>query len=240
MNYDDDHDPDHDSSGEPDRGKAVTPAPAGGALDALTALGTTLNAVDTSSVSGRSGLPMMQFKRENNGTWLFGQKGIIPEAGSRWAVNPRTFKRGYICFREGSKYPDEQMLSVSKPMLDPTKLPDLGGPWKPQWSVNLKCVDGADAGVEVVFKTTTDGGIRALAELINTIRDRCNGNQHDGKIVPIVLLGKDSYPHSEFGRIWIPVPTVVDWMPLDGPAPTPAPASPSPAATEQPRRRRVG
>ena len=50
-------------------------------------------------------------------------------------------------------------------------------------------------------------------------------------------LEKDSYPHQQYGKIWIPVLTIVDWMPLDGPAPAPEPASPPPA--EQPRRRRV-
>ena len=68
---------------------------------------------------------------------------------------------------------------------------------------------------------------------------------HDGKIVPIVLLEKDSYPHSQHGKIWYPVLTIVDWMPLSGPttapaSPPPPPPTPPVAAAEQPRRRRVG
>jgi len=108
-----------------------------------------------------------------------------------------------------------------------------------QWCVNLKCLDGADAGIEVTFKSTTDGGLKAVAGLLDAVRDRLNGGRHDGKVSPVVLLHKDSYQHKEHGRVWYPVPEIVDWMPLSGPAPTPAPAS-SPEPTPQPRRRRVG
>ena len=53
------------------------------------------------------------------------------------------------------------------------------------------------------------------------MRDRLNGGQHDGKVSPIVLLEKYSYPHPQYGRLWTPLLTIVDWMPLDGPAPAP-------------------
>ena len=79
----------------------------------------------------------------------------------------------------------------------------------------MKCISGADAGTEVTFKASTVGGIQAVAGMIETIRDRLNGGMHDGKIVPIVHLEKDSYPHSEHGKIWYPVLTIVDWMPLE-------------------------
>ena len=246
MNQDHNHDRDRDhanDNGEHERlGDKLAPAPAaGGALTSLTALQTVLNRVDTASIAGRSGLPMMQFKREGDGTWSFGQKRIVPEKGSRWAVNPTTFKWGFICFDEANK-PTERLVSVSQPKPGITTLPDTGFPWQEQWAVNMKCLDGTDAGVEVTFKASTVGGTQAVAGLVELVRDRLNSGQHDGQIAPIVFLEKDSYPHSQYGKVWIPVMTVVDWMPLDGPAPTPAPA-PAPGSAsppvEQPRRRRV-
>jgi hypothetical protein len=132
----------------------------------------------------------------------------------------------------------ERLVPVSQPLPDVAELPDKGFPWVPQWCVNFKCLDGTDAGIEVTYKPTTDGGIKSVASLIETVRDRLNGGQHDGKVAPIVLLHKDSYPHQQYGRVWVPVFDIVDWMPLSGPAPAPAPTSPPP--TEQPRRRRVG
>jgi hypothetical protein len=231
---------DHDSAndnGEERENRAITPAPAGGAIASLAALGAALNSVDTASVAGRSGLPMLAFKREGDGTWAFGQKRTIVEDGSGWAANPLTFKRGYICFSDDNKVVGEHLLSVSQPMPEVTELPDKGFEWQQQWAVNLKCIDGTDAGTEVVYKPTTVGGIQAVAGLIEAVRDRLNSNQHGGKVAPIVHLEKDSYQRPPFGRVWTPLLTIVDWMLLSGPAPEPAAATPPVA---QPRRRRLG
>ena len=127
---------------------------------------------------------MLIFKsRDGGGIWTFGQKRTIVEEGSRWAVNPRTFQRGYVCFGDDNKVLGEQLVPVSQPMPDVAELPDKGFPWQEQWAVNLKCIDGADAGNEVIFKADTVGGIQAVAGLIEAVRDRLNGGQHDGKVV---------------------------------------------------------
>ena len=203
----------------------------------MAALQTALANVNTAAVIGRSGLPMLLFKREGSGTWMFGQKKTIPELDSRWAINPMTFQYGFICFNDANKVVGEHLVSVSQPKPVITDMPDTRFPWQEEWAVNLKCLDGADAGVEVTFKATTRGQIQAVVILIDLVRDRINSGQHDGKIAPIVLLEKDSYPHKEYGKVWIPVLNAVDWMSLDGPAPAPEPA-PQPSIG-QPRRRRV-
>jgi hypothetical protein len=241
TSHDHDHDnhPDNDNHPEHDNDnqKAVAPAPTGGALASLTALGAMLNNVDTASVVGRSGLPMLRFKREGDGTWAFGQRQTVVEDDSRWGANPLSFRYGYICFSDGNQFLGERLVPVDRPMPDVAELPDKGFPWVPQWCVNLKCLSGADSGVEVTFKPTTDGGIKSVAGLIEAVRDRLNGGQHDGKVVPIALLRKGSYPHSQYGRVWFPVFDIVDWMPLSGPAPVPASSS---SSSSEPRRRRVG
>ena len=131
-------------------------------------------------------------------------------------------------------------MSISQPLPDVTELPDKGFPWQQEWAVDLKCVSGTDAGTEVVFKTNTVGGIQAVAGLIEAVRDRLNGGQHDGKVSPIVRLEKDSYPHRQYGERWMPVLPIVglDVVGRPGTVPAPAPTSPPPSA-EQPRRRRV-
>ena len=245
SNSDHDRDSDHardngdhaNDNGERGPGSKIAPAPAGGALTSLAALQTALANVNTAAIIGRTGLPMMLFKREGSGTWMFGQKKTIPEPGSRWAVNPMTFKYGFICFND-NKVVGEHLVSVSQPKPLITDMQDVGFPWQEQWAVNLKCLDGADAGVEVVFKATTDGGIKAVVLMVDQVRDRLNSGQHDGKIAPIVLLEKDSYQHPKHGPTSYPVLNRIDWMSLDGPAPTPAPVEPTPPV-DQPRRRRV-
>jgi hypothetical protein len=230
-----DRDPEHAN----DNGHAVAAVPMGGALTSLQALGATLNKVDVSSISGRSGLPMLQFTREGDGRWSFGQRRTVVENNSRWAVNPTTFKWGYICFNDGNKVIGDRLVSVAQAKPNVAELPDKGFEWQEQWAVNLKCLDGADADMEVVYKPTTVGGVQCIAGLIETVRDRLNSDEHGGKVAPIVLLEKGSYTHSQYGKVWTPLLTIVDWMPLDGPAPAPAPA-PAPVPVDQPRRRRVG
>lgn len=234
-----DHDNDQDDANDNNKGTVIPTPTATGALTSVAALGTVLNAVNTASVGGRSGLPLMQFKSRENGTWMFGQRRTIPEDGSRWAVNPATFKHGYVCFGPNKKVLDERLVAANLPKPNLAELPDTGAKWQDEWAVAMKCVSGVDAGVEVIFKIATDGGAQAIIGLIDTVKDRINGGQHDGKVVPIVLLENGSYTHSDHGRVWTPALTVVDWMSLEGPAPAPkAPPSP-PSSDPQPRRRRV-
>ena len=192
--------PDHDSNlnandnHKPARGQVAAAATGSTALTSLEALGTVLNNVDTTSVVGGSGLPMLQFKRDGDGTWMYGQRRTVVEDGSRWAVNPTTFKWGFICFSNDNKVLAERLVPVSLPKPEIAELPDKGFEWHEQWAVNLKCIDGTDAGTEVVYKPTTVGGVQAVAGLIETVRDRLNGNQHDGKVSPIVLPGERLLP----------------------------------------------
>ena len=238
----DDHDQDRNRDHANDNGKHEKPggkqvasAPAGGALASIASLAAALANVPIGI--GRTGLPMMLFKsREDGGTWGFGQRRTIPEEGSRWAVNPLTIQWGCISFGDGNKVVGERLVPITQPKPLIADMPDTTFPWQEEWSVNMKCLDGADAGVEVIFKATTDGAIKAIVLLVDELRNRLNGNQHDGKIVPIVLLEKDGYQHPKHGPTAIPVLTIVDWMSLDGPAPAPAP---EPPPVEQPRRRRV-
>ena len=238
MNNDHDHDHANDN-GEHEKpgGKQVASAPAGGALASIASLAAALANVPIGI--GRTGLPMMLFKsREDGGTWGFGQRRTIPEEGSRWAVNPLTIQWGCISFGDGNKVVGERLVPITQPKPLIADMPDTTFPWQEEWSVNMKCLDGADAGVEVIFKATTDGAIKAIELLVDELRNRLNGNQHNGKIAPIVLLEKDGYQHPKHGPTAIPVLTIVDWMSLDGPAPAPAPVEPTPPV-DQPRRRRV-
>ena len=228
-------------------GKTTVPAAKGStALMSLAALQSMLNSVDRSTSTSRSGRPLMQFKSRENGTWMFGRNRTVVEDDSLWAFNPTSFMWGWVCFGADKRIVPggEVLVSVGQPLPDVTKLPDKGFPWTEQRAVDMKCISGADTGVEVIFKINTYGGLQAVDELIDTVRDRLNSGQHDNKVAPITTLGKDSYPHKEHGKIFYPVLTIADWMPLGGPAPAPTPEptptpGPTSASAEQPRRRRV-
>jgi hypothetical protein len=223
-----------------DNSGTITPAAKANALasTSLAALAATFKKVDTSPLGNRSFLPLLQYKSREGGIWTFGQRRTIPEAGSKWAVNPTSFMWGFVCWSDTQQLLGERLVPISEPLPEVTKLPDTGFKWQQEIAVNLKCTCGIDSGAEVVLKTSTEGGKGELVRLVDAVRDRLNG-QHEGNVAPIVLLESSFYPHEQFGKTYIPVMTIVDWMPLDGPAPAPEPASPPPP-TEQPRRRRVG
>jgi hypothetical protein len=231
-----DLDPDHAN----DNDGAIAPASKASALasTALTALVATFKTVDTTPIGGRSVYPLMQFKSRDSGVWAFGQQRTIPEPNSLWAVNPASFMWGWVCWGDANKTLGEKLVSISEPLPDDAKLPvHEGFPWDQEMAVNLKCISGTDAGVWVTFKTNTVGGKGEITRLIEAVRDRLNG-PHEGKVWPIVRLENSSYPHPQYGKTFVPVMTVADWMSIDGPAPASEPAAPQP--TQQPRKRRVG
>jgi hypothetical protein len=228
-----------------------------GALLALESLTTDLLQVDTSAIVGRSSYPMLIFKsRTDGGTWMYGREQTVPEADSRWAVDITSFKRGWICFdASNNNKATERLLPVTQPLIDKATLPDTGYEWKPSWTVRMKCTSGADAGIEVDFKATTDGALSETGALFERVRQRLAGRMHSGKVCPIVELECGSYHNKHYGPTALPVLKIVDWMPLAGPAPEqtpppapapaavkppqPAPAPSSSATAAQPRRRRV-
>jgi hypothetical protein len=252
MAYDpkQDHDVDRDREHDETKGGDKAIAPAKGvalASTSLTALSTSLSNVVRSATVGRSSKPILSFRSREEGIWTIGQRGTIVEAGSTAAVNFDSLGHGYIVFTDDNKVPPggEHLVPASQPKPLVTELPNLGFPWQEEYSVDMKFIDGADAGSEVVFKPTTLGCKDVLLGLIDTTLNRIRGGQHGGKTVPVVRLERDSYPHKKHGRVWIPVLTVVDWISPEGPAPVsappPPPRTPAPAtpAAEQPRRRRV-
>jgi hypothetical protein len=246
-----DHDHDHDHGFADDNGgsahpgdKTAVPAlKSSTAVTSLAELQAMFATLNTSSlVVGTYGRPLLLFSNEDGGTYTLGRKKLKPEANSRWAFNPSTFGWGWVYFDARNK-PISVMAPVSRPK---PERPDMIHPWLEQRSVNVRCIDGVDAGSEATFKVNTVGGVQAVDAMIITVHERLLGNLNEGKITPVGLLEKDSYVHPEFKKkIWNPVLTIVDWMPPEGPAPAPAPEPSSPSkapqatAAEQPRRRRV-
>ena len=163
-----------------DNGGAITPAPKASALasTSLAALAATFKNVDTTPIRGRPIHPLLQFKSREGGVWMFGQRRTIPEADSTWAVNPISFLWGWVCWGDASKTLGERLVPVDKELPDVAELPDTGFPWQQQMAVSLKCISGSDAGVEVVFKTNTEGGKGEVVRLIEAVRDRLGG-QHE-------------------------------------------------------------
>ena len=185
---------------------------------------------------------MLQFKRDGDGTWTFGQRRTVVEDGSRWAVNPLTFKWGYICFSDGNKVLGERLAPVSQPKPEITELPDKGG--------DVAGAVGRQPEVPRRDRRRHRGGLQADNRRRHPGRRRLDRSgarppqrraarrQSRADRAPRQRLATRTRNSVGSGPRLLPI---VDWMPLDGPAPAPTPASPAAAAAaaEQPRRRRV-
>ena len=157
---------------------------------------------------------------------------------------PATFQWGWVCLATSNKMLGETLVPVSQPLPDVTELPDKGFPWQEEMGgqpeVHLTAPTPARRSSS---RPTTDGGIQAIAGLIEAVRDRLNGGQHDGKVVADRAAGKGLLPASAVRE---DLDAAADdrriGCRLDGPAPAPAaspPPSPPPsrrAAASPPRR----
>jgi len=152
-------------------------------------------------------------KLTKQGFWAFGADETEVEDGSRWAINPNSLAMGYACWDDGTNLGEEMALITDEPILK-SNLPNLGAPWKEQIGFQLACISGDDKGVQCVYTATSVGGRNAFKTLLNEIAIKARSGSEE--IVPVVELGVDSYKHKQYGRIFTPLLSVVEWASLDG------------------------
>lgn len=158
-----------------------------------------------------TGLPFLGMK---NGIFHYGQEKIEVEEGSLWAINPYSIQHGFACWGDGELL-GEVMSRFDQPPPRQDELQDFGQPWAQQIGMQLKCIDGEDAGVTVEYKSTSIGMRNAAKALIDLIVQQAqNDPEH---IVPVVELLTDSYHHKKYGEIFYPVLDPVQWLTMAGP-----------------------
>ena len=173
-------------------------------------------------------------KMDRYGTWVFGADQTEVEDGSEWAVNPFSFTHGYIAWGEG-----EVLAEIMKPVTE--ALPELPAPppgakkgWESQLGMHMQCLSGDDKGLEVKYSATSVGGRRAIGQIALAVAAQIQKDQENP--VAVVTLGKESYQHRQYGKIFTPVVTIQRWMSLAGEQPAAEEAAPESTA---PRRRRT-
>ena len=189
------------------------------------------------------------FRMGRSGAFIFGQSNEEVQEGSRWAVNIMTMSHGYSCWVDGGQnqanaLAGEVMTAMTNP-LPPRPDPIGDAAYKDQRSFEMKCIDGADQGTEVIYKINSVGGIRAVAELLDAIHAQLA--HAPAYPCPVLTFSSDSYPHKKWGQIFVPIFTVVGWADMHGNLQDddqpeallgPAPKEPPPAA-EGARKRKA-
>lgn len=164
-----------------------------------------------------------------DGTWCYGQENVEVEPGSLWAINPMSLQHGYICWtdwaqKQQPKRKNEVVGEVMRPMTaaKPLRdaLPDMGDwsdNWKDQISFQMMCISGEDVGTQVLYKTTSVGGVGEVTELIAAIMQQLDTDPT--KPVPCVDLQTDHYIHKQYGKTYTPVFDIQKWVPLSNDMP---------------------
>jgi len=152
-------------------------------------------------------------KLDKAGIWTYGSEEIEIEEGSRWAINPATMATGFAAWDESTKVGEEMEAITSDNVVLRGNLPDVGASWTPQTAMQLKCLSGEDKGAEVLYSTTSKGGVKAFKTMVTAITARIESGNPG--VVPIVEMQVDSYKHKKYGKIFTPELKVVDWLSMD-------------------------
>ncbi len=187
---------------------------AGSAVAALSNLKAGIQNVASSIVS-RGGDPFLRLGRD--GVWVFGQENIEVQEGSLWAVNPLSIQHGWVAWTDyddnrKNEIVDEIMVPASDPLPLKTDLRDVGWKWAQQVSFQLRCLNGDDAGEQVMYKTTSVGGMNAIDGLLKAFRAQLE--RDIAHPVPVVALEVSHYTHNKWGKTYVPELRVVKWIEL--------------------------
>lgn len=181
----------------------------GSNLPSVQSLSTALRAIETDV----GGVGSVILKMDKTGHWVFGADQTEIEDDSTWAVNPFSFVHGFIAWGDGEVLA-EKMVNVSQPLpeLD-TAPPGAKKGWETQVGMSIKCLSGADTGMEARYTTTSVGGKKAVQALAVAIATQVDKDQD--KPVPVVVLKKEHYQHKSYGRIYTPIFEIQEWVSMD-------------------------
>lgn len=151
-------------------------------------------------------------KMTKMGEWVFGAEETEVASNSAFVVDPETYAQGYVAWGTEGTLIEEIMSPAGKPPVIMADLPTLpaGVAWGVQVAFGLKCIEGAQDGLQLLYKTSSKGGREAVAELLAEIIAR--GKVGETEICPVVYLENTNYKHKKYGKIFIPAITVDGWM----------------------------
>ena len=194
---------------------------------------------------GAGGQELLRLLR--NGTWVYGSRNEPVAPGSQWAVNLPSLSRGWVCWGDGELL-GQAMASILAPRLD-QPAPINGVPFAEQFSMEMTCIAGANAGDNVLYKNNSYGYKTAFDKLTSDIQAQY---QADKRFYwPVIELYEEDYQHKKYGQIWNPILVVTAWADAEGnfqgaadkamPQPVqPQPeAQPAPKPAPAPRARRA-
>lgn len=158
------------------------------------------------------------------GIWVFGQDSEVLKAGTLLIANPGSLQSGYVAWWMG-KIEGEKMQPLSLGPVDATTLAQVnsggippgfkkpsGKGWESQASIDM--ITQADVPLQLVYKTSSLGGMKALLTLAGEIAYGMSENPQ--RVYPVIEVDVDSYTHKEYGEVFTPVLAIHSWLGADG------------------------
>jgi hypothetical protein len=209
-----------------------------GALAAAQALKANLTNVANTLPSGTKGY----VKFGKDGSWSFGVDNVELKPGTEVAINPLSIKSGYSSWtdyepklKKKNELVGEFLVPLGAPLPPKHTMKDTGWDWRDLRVIEMKVLNGPHKDKELIFSTTSDGGLRAIKAILDQVIIQLD--EDPDYIVPVVTLGSSSYEHKQWGKTYTPVMDVIDFMSMDGEAAEPEPeAEPEVPAEKAPER----
>lgn len=169
-------------------------------------------------------------RMDKSGDWFYGTDDTPVTEANRIYIDPMGSVHGWQCWA------DTDIAGVQPDLLEEVKAPHYENiPERPdhlpangrEWAVMYGISAILDDGSPLTYTTTSHGGKNALADLYDQITSQFGTDP--SKMIPVVKLTNDWYKHKKYGKTFVPVFEVVDWV-SEVPAPK---AAATPKATSK-------
>jgi hypothetical protein len=174
---------------------------------------TSLEVAQTATPSASSG-DFQFLKMTKQGEWVYGADEIEVSDNSAFVIDPSSYSQGYVAWSADGDLIDEKMAATGQTPVLLSAL-DNSVNWKVQVGFALKGIEGEDAGEQLLFKTSSQGGKEVVSTLLAQIIARAKAGH--AAIYPEVLLDNSWYKHKQYGKIFKPVLTVDRWVEAGAP-----------------------
>lgn len=161
--------------------------------------------------------------------WQKGQNNEEVPMGTKLAACIEELSIGWIRWGDGkpverrfgllaSGYKPETRDALGHTDQDLWETDKEGKPIDPWSFTNELPVADPDTGEQMTISMSSKGGIGAMGNLC-----KAYARERAARVgsTPIIELGRDSYIHREYGKLYVPVMTIADWI-ADGSVPLPA------------------
>ncbi|NBT57513.1 hypothetical protein EBT16_01900 [bacterium] len=165
----------------------------------------------------------IQYIKFSKGEWQVGRDSTpFPKNNFRFVCQLKNVQHGWQCWKDGNVV-DQAIVPITTDLPNKDRLPDhspyakKGDGWSKCVRVDGHVVPARDLDIPNFFEFSLNlasiGGVGAAGKLMTEWANLkiAGGAALKGK-VPLIEAGTDSYKHSEYGKVYVPVFAIKEWV----------------------------